>query len=208
MSLPVGVPAAAPAQPKRGLPGCLIALLVFGGIMAAFMAVCVAFFLAKGGSIRSQPLHINQDSMCPTLCADEYVLTDSNAYLFQPPQRGSLILFEHGTSAGLWVRRVIGVAGDTVSSDDGGNVSVNGERVIIPPPCGSPLPRNQDPGVRMYFDPVVVPAGHVFVISDKLWAMADSRVEKFGTVKLEDVHGKPTMIYISPFKGRFGCLLR
>jgi signal peptidase I len=208
MSIPVGVPAATLAQPKRGLPGCLIALLVFGGIMAVFVMVCVGFFLAKGGSLRSQPLHINQDSMCPTLCADEYVLTDSNAYLFQSPQRGSLILFKHGTSAGLWVRRVIGVAGDTVSSDHDGIVFVNGERLVIPPPCGSAVPRNNDTGARMRFDAVVVPAGQVFVFSDKLWAAADSREEKFGTVKLEDVHGKPTMIYISPFKGRFGCLLR
>jgi signal peptidase I len=185
----------------------LIALIALGGILFVLVIACVVFLISKGGTLRSQPLHINQDSMCPTLCANEYVLTDMNAYLIAPPQRGALILFRHGTSPGLWMRRVIGVAGDTVSSEKDGKVFVNGEPLVIPPPCGSAVSRSKDSGARIRFDPVVVPAGEVFVINDKLWDASDSRLVKFGTVKLEDVRGKPTLIYISPFNGRFGCLL-
>jgi hypothetical protein len=64
-----------------------------------------------------------------------------------------------------------------------------------------------EPGIFVGIRETVVPAGELFVVGENINSN-DSRIESFGPVKYEDVQGKPEMIYVSPGKGRFGCILR
>jgi signal peptidase I len=208
MSLPVGLPSAAPAPTKRGFPGCLIALIVFGAIMMVLVIAFVAFFVSKGGKLRGQQsVWMVSDTMCPTICDRESVTIDPNAYVFQEPRRGSLILFYRPFDKKQDIRRIVGLPGDTVASDENGNVLVNGEIVNFPEVCGSPV-RGTTHGKKNSFESVVVPPGQFFVLGDNLEISYDSRSAGYGAVTKDAITGQPQLIYMSPGKGRFGCMLR
>ena len=55
--------------------------------------------------------------MCPAVCSDERVLAGMDAFHRRDPQRGEVILFERDEDPTKFIKRVIGVAGDTVGAD-------------------------------------------------------------------------------------------
>src|SRR5579883_3582778 len=68
-----------------------------------------------------QNYYVNGPSMRPTLHTNEYILVDKAQYLFSKPQRGDIIVFEYPLDTSVdYVKRVIGVPGDTVEVDADG----------------------------------------------------------------------------------------
>ena len=118
------------------------------------------------------------------------------AYLFHPPQRGDIIVFDPPLSARSdrpFVKRVIGLPGDTVVTRDG-KIFVNGQVLdepYIPDPAGLSFRFGSNGG-----NEVVVPAGSLFVLGDNRNNSQDSRY--FGTVALDRVIGKAVVSYWPP----------
>lgn len=211
MSISSPIPSVA-TRPKRPMPAILWVLIIVGAVGGAtfvvLMVIGLVFMISKGGSVESiRGFKIESNSMCPTICQGEHIVADMNAYVVEPPQRGSLILFHHGEEKYLFTKRVVGLPGDKITVDDAGKVSVNGRPVTAPRVCGSPKMPETEPGIFVGIRETVVPAGELFVVGENINSN-DSRIESFGPVKYEDVQGKPEMIYVSPGKGRFGCILR
>ena len=210
MQTPTQTPApVTPSERRHRTPPVLQALLLFG---AAIFILAVGFGVVVlnklGGMNFNRAYVIAADSMCPTLCKGERVLADSNAYLSAPVQRGDVILLLY-ENHDLLVKRVVGVAGDTVSSAEKGDVLVNGQPLPVPPPpCGSPIMGSAIGDYHPNFDTVVVPPGEFFVIGDNMTNSNDSRAPGFGQVKRQDIVGKPVMIYWSPGSDRFGCKIQ
>ena len=172
-------------------------------ILALFMFLALQFSL--------QNFRVEGVSMFPTLEAGQYVLVnklvyahfpdspfsraipfvksgpDGGAYLFHPPNRGDVIVFvAPPDTARDFVKRVIGVPGDTVRIVNG-DVFVNGERLE------EPYLRRKD---SYSMAPRVVPEGSFFVLGDNRAASDDSR--KWGFVPAENIIGMAWLSYWPP----------
>jgi signal peptidase I len=162
---------------------------------------------------------ISSNSMCPTFCTGDRVISDSHAFQSSPPQRGDLIVFLFRPGV-VYTKRVIGIAGDVVAHGPDGTILVNGAEFNPPAGCGesqSAAPSNAPSNapidgskleIRSDFVSTVVPANSFFVIGDNLNSSFDSRVPGFGPVTTATVLGKPIFIYWSPVKARRGCQLQ
>jgi signal peptidase I len=140
-------------------------------LLVVAMAIAVCTFLVV-------PMRVASTSMEPTLRPGDHVLVDKRAYRHGLPGRGDLVVFD-GTRS-LVVKRVVAVAGDSVGIEDGVLV-VNGRPV--PEPA---VDRRSVDG--MYYGPVRVPDGTVFLLGDNRRHSVDSRT--FGPVPVEKVTGR------------------
>lgn len=142
--------------------------------------------------------------------------TDLHLPSLAEPKREGIVVFESPIEPGLnLVKRVIGVAGDTLAME-GGTLVRNGERQLEPyvqhtNPGGNAadpgmawqlshlVPGSVDPAryrpTRDDWGPIVVPAGHLFMMGDNRDASFDSRY--YGFVRRALVKGKPLFIYYS-----------
>lgn len=110
-------------------------------------------------------------------------------YLFHPPERGDIIVFEPPvTSEKPYIKRVIGVPGDTVEIKTDGYVYINGERLEEPYIQG-PITEC----TTSVCNPVTVEDGHVYVLGDNRRNSSDSRI--FGVVDVDDIIGKAWLTY-------------
>ena len=169
--------------------GCLLEL-VETLILTILIFVGIQTFVA-------QPYKVQQGSMETTLMPDQYVLVDKLSPRWHPYQRGDIIVFEPppSWSEGLnvpFIKRVIGVAGDTVSLKDG-KVYVNGVALVEPYIFKGPTgPQTSEPapgGASQW----LIPDGELFVMGDHRQDSADSR--NFGPIQVSKVIGRAWLRY-------------
>ena len=144
---------------------------------ASVGVVLVALWTASvAGLLPVQVVRIDSGSMASTVEGGDLVLLDRG-----DPQasRHDVVAVPHPRTGELLVKRVTAVGGDTVALEDG-VVVVNGEPVCEP--WSDPV---RIDGV--FFGPVPVPAGEVFLLSDDRRLTVDSRT--FGTVAAADLAG-------------------
>jgi len=125
--------------------------------------------------------------MAPTIAPEERIQVDLSAYRTSTPQRWDIIVFnppKYSVDAptddlGVWVFRVVGIPGDTISLDNG-TIFVNGEQASPPATESKILYRMMDftdraepPRKAIY--PLNVPAGKFFVCGDNASSANDSR---------------------------------
>jgi signal peptidase I len=123
-------------------------------------------------------------SMQPGLYSDEYVLVNKLAYLFHAPERGDVVIFHYPLDTNRdFIKRVIGVPGDTVTTDST-NVWVNG--VLLKEPYISE-PFNSEAGTWK------LKTDQYFVLGDNRPASDDSRV--WGVVPKNYIIGKAVIVY-------------
>ena len=109
---------------------------------------------------------------------------DKFMFPFHPPRRGEVVIFRFpGDESRDFVKRVIGVPGDTVEIHQG-EVSVNGEKL------DEPYITHRD---RRDMDSLEVPPESYFVLGDNRRASNDSR--DWGTVPEDDFIGRAWVSY-------------
>ncbi|WP_037607582.1 signal peptidase I [Streptacidiphilus rugosus] len=155
--------------------------------LALLLAVCVLGIVLLNRFV-AQPFTIPSGSMENTLAVGDRVLVNKLSYDFGgAPQRGDVVVFDgrgsfidtetqdtRDASGDDFVKRVIGVAGDTVKCCDAhGRITVDG----VPLDEGSYLYPGAKPSAFPFV--VVVPAGKLFVLGDNRAVSADSR-DHFG----------------------------
>jgi signal peptidase I len=179
-------------QPVSRRPlGCLIE------IAETLVLTLVIFWLIQ--TFVAQPYRVEQDSMRNTLMPDQYVLVDKLTPNFDSYSRGDIVVFhpvrreescdEEATAADAvpFIKRVIGVPGDTVGIDDGA-VFVNGVEIEEPYVLGT---TSVPDGAQQW----VVPAGRLFVMGDNRNNSTDSRSQNVGQVCARDVIGRAWLRY-------------
>jgi signal peptidase I len=118
-------------------------------------------------------------SMEPHIHSGEYVLINTFEYRLGPPHRGEVVAFRHeGDARQIFIKRVVGVAGDRVRIDRG-RVYLNGVE-LNEPYVGSPDQRS--------FAETTVPPDSVYVLGDNRADSEDSRV--FGAVADDRLIGR------------------
>jgi signal peptidase I len=126
-----------------------------------------------------------------------------DAFNRRAPARGEVILFDKDETNTKFLKRVIGVAGDTVALGPSNTILVNKTPITLPPPCGEHNKYDRLAPEGAPFETVKVPEGSLFVIGDNLDNSYDSR--HFGLLKLDRVRGKALLICWSSNKSRIGC---
>lgn len=184
------------------------ASVILGACASAFIGF-EFFYLHPYWTFRA--FRVASESMCPTICKGEQIFVQTKPETPYMPQRGDVIGMQLGNERNMWLKRVIGVAGDTVASGPGNTILVNGQPWRVPPVCGKPRTLS-GPSVANEnlpaFALVVVPKGFYFVIGDNLGNSFDSRFKEVGLLPLSHVRGKAGLIYWSPEKSRIGCIVR
>jgi signal peptidase I len=168
--------------------GCLIELV------ETLVLTLVIFFVIT--NFIAQPFRVQMSSMEHTFEPDQYVLIDRLSHLWSPYQRGQVVVFRPPESAGEqgdpFIKRVIGVAGDTIDLRDG-QVFVNGtaldEPYLFRNDAGEVEPTEAN-GSSAHW---VVPDGELFVMGDHRQVSVDSRV--FGFVPVSSVIGRAVLRY-------------
>lgn len=168
-------------------------------VAAVVVTLLVKAFLA-------QAFYIPSASMEPQLRERDRVLVSRTAYRLHDPRRGDIVVFPSPAvpaederlglrlvhdvleSVGLrdpgdreLIKRVIGLPGETIEGRSG-VVLVDGRRLVEP--YLAPDIATGD------FGPVVVPAGHVFVMGDNRPNSHDSRFPDIGAIEVDTIVGR------------------
>jgi signal peptidase I len=128
----------------------------------------------------AEPIGVPSGSMLPTLRPGDSVIVNKLAYRTGEPRRRDLVVIHRPGSGELMLKRIVGLGGDRVGIEDG-VLHVNGHAVRE-----SFLDHRLVDSV--YFGPVRVPAGDVFVMGDQRSNSVDSRT--FGPVGRSRILGR------------------
>ena len=146
-------------------------------IKIIFVAVIVAGII---NVFCFQLVRIEQTSMHPTLEDNYTVFLFKSAYLFSQPKSGDIIIFQSQTNSQTnYVKRVIGLPGDTIEIADG-KVYRNGVELIEP--------YIAEPTLGSY--KITVPEGRYFVMGDNRNYSMDSRSSSIGCITKAQILGK------------------
>lgn len=122
---------------------------------------------------------IQETSMLPTLRHGEYYLVNKYIYHLTSPHRGEIVVLrEIKYASDSYVKRVIGLGGETLMIRHGG-VFINGRPLAESYAAGKTHP---DLG------PMVIEKDHYFVMGDNRSESYDSR--DFGAVSIKQIDGK------------------
>jgi signal peptidase I len=178
-----------PPVDRRSTFGCLFE------IVETLVLTLVIFFVIQ--NFVAQPYQVQQMSMERTLEPGQYVLVDKLTPHWDSYRRGDVIVFNPPESwtpdPTPFIKRVIGLPGDTVQVKDDGNVYVNGvnldEHYLFVNDAGRQEPTVVSPDQGTW----VVPPGDLFVMGDHRQKSADSRV--FGPISVSNVIGRAFLRY-------------
>jgi signal peptidase I len=159
---------------------------VFGSLVEVVVIVAAAFVLALLiQQFIVKPFYIPSESMENTLVKGDRVLVSRFTYRFGQPHRGDIVVFHPPSDQTQdYIKRVVGVAGDTVAVRDG-RLYING---VV-----QDEPYVKEPRMVVDFDQKTVPQGSIFVMGDNRNNSGDSRV--FGPVKVNEVVGEAFLVY-------------
>ena len=141
------------------------------------------FLLAR---VFVQNYQVDGPSMTPTLLNSQYILVNKADYYLHTPQRGDVIVFRYPRDPSRdFVKRVIGIPGDTVRITNSGIVSVDGVRLSEP----------YTNDLTNYYGPEswTLKTGQYFVLGDNRGDSSDSR--DWGPVPRTDIIGKAEFVY-------------
>lgn len=132
---------------------------------------------------------VPSESMEPTIMTGECLFSNRLAYSFSTPKRGDIIVFDdYEDKETLLIKRVIGIAGDTIELFDG-NVYINGCQLME-----WQYAHGDSQRLRNDKTSFVVPEGCLFVMGDNREHSKDSRAWN-GFVSVNDVRGKAMFKY-------------
>lgn len=155
-------------------------------LLAAILAGAVNSFLIVNAEVPT-------GSMENTIMAGDRILALRTSYWFGEPERGDITVFRYPddpTGNTLYVKRIIGLPGDTVQVEDG-EVFVNGETL------------EEDYIAEITdgdFGPYTVPEGCYFMMGDNRNHSVDSRFWEDKFVEKDEILGKVVLRYYKGFK--------
>lgn len=147
----------------------------------------------------AQRTDVNGTSMVPTLEDGDQLIADKITYRFRDPERFDIIIFPYQYAENTYfIKRVIGLPGETVRIDEQGNIYINGE--ILSENYGY----EQMEYAGLAAEEIQLGEDEYFVLGDNRNVSEDSRYPDVGNIKRGDIIGR-AWLRIYPFS-KFGLL--
>lgn len=148
-----------------------------------------------------QRTKVEGESMEATLYEGDNLIVDKITYRFRDPERFDIIVFPFRYEKNkFYIKRIIGLPGETVQIDSRGNIYIDGE--ILEENYGKEVIRPDHIGIAG--EPIQLGEDEYFVMGDNRNNSSDSRIEIVGNIKREDLVGR-VVLRIWPLS-RFGTL--
>ncbi len=154
-------------------------------LVAAAIFLVIYMFLFR-------PFQVNGESMFPNFKDKEYVLTNLITLRFNKPVLGDVVVFKAPPDPDKdFIKRVIGVAGDTIMIKDG-DVYLNGNRLDQASFLADEV-KTYGGSFLKDGDTVTVPQNEYFVMGDNRPYSSDSR--EWGFVPASNIIGESMLVY-------------
>ncbi|SDB10391.1 signal peptidase I [Pseudobutyrivibrio sp. YE44] len=142
---------------------------------------------------------VSGSSMEDTLSDGDNLIVDKISYRIHDPERFDVVVFPYKYEENTYyIKRVIGLPGETVRIDASGNIYVNDE--LLPEEYGTEVIRNA--GIAS--TEIYLGEDEFFVLGDNRNNSTDSRFEAVGNIKGDDIVGK-AWVRVYPFS-KFGLV--
>lgn len=155
-----------PIVEKEEMPRSLLrAALDYLGELIRVVVISLAIILPVRYFL-VQPFYVKGASMEPSFYDREYLVIDELSYRLRDPERGEIIVFRYPNDPRqFFIKRVIGLPGETVQFDNGKIIIKNAEH-----PKGFALQ-------EQYLDPALLTTGgqEVALGRDKYYLLGDNR---------------------------------
>lgn len=140
-----------------------------------------------------QRTRVDGSSMENTLTNGDNLIVDKISYRFHEPERFDIIVFPYQYKEDTYfIKRIIGMPGETVQITDKGEILINGEELVES--YGREVIK--DPGLAS--DPITLGEDEYFVMGDNRNYSKDSRFPDVGNIRRADIIGK-AWLRIYPF---------
>lgn len=134
-----------------------------------------------------QRTEVDGASMETTLSDGDNLIVDKITYRFRDPERFDIIVFPFQYEANTYyIKRIIGMPGETVQIDELGNIYINGE--ILQESYGKEVIAPENVGIAA--SPIVLGEDEYFVMGDNRNNSSDSRTEMVGNIHRDDIIGR------------------
>ncbi len=148
-----------------------------------------------------QRTEVQGASMETTLYNGDNLIVDKISYRFTDPKRFDIIVFPFQYQENtFYIKRIIGLPGETVQIDEEGNIYINGE--LLQESYGKEIIKPENIGIAK--EPVTLGEDEYFVLGDNRNNSTDSRAEVVGNIHRDDIIGR-AWLRILPFS-EFGIL--
>lgn len=149
------------------------------------LVVCVLTFLVI--TFVGQRTVVEGESMLPTLNDNDNLIVDKLTYRFSDPERYDIIVFpfRYGENVN-YIKRIIGLPGETVQIDLEGNIYINGE--LLEENYGREIISPDHVGIAI--EPIVLGEDEYFVLGDNRNNSSDSRIPEVGNIKRDQIIGR------------------
>ncbi len=160
------------------------------------VVLCVAYLIVTYIGQRTQ---VSGSSMESTLSDADHLIVDKITYRFQDPERFDIIVFPFQyDKETYYIKRIIGMPGETVRIDVEGNIYIDGE--LLEEEYGREIIQN--PGRAT--EAILLGEDEYFVLGDNRNNSSDSRDPSVGNIHRNDIIGR-AFIRIWPLS-KFGVL--
>ena len=132
-----------------------------------------------------QRTQVQGSSMEPKLSNEDNLIVDKISYRFHDPERFDIVVFPFRYEENIfYIKRVIGLPGETIRIDEKGNILINGE--ILEESYSKEV--IQSPG-RAY-EEIVLADDEYFLMGDNRNNSTDSRDPSVGNVRRDEIVGR------------------
>lgn len=156
---------------------------LFGMVLYIAFVILVVWFII---TFVGQRTEVSGSSMYDTLEDGDNLWINKLAYRFHDPERFDIVVFPYQDSSVYYIKRIIGLPGETVRIEEDGTIYINNE----------PLEENYgyetiSPSMIGRADEdIVLGENEYFVMGDNRNDSKDSRFEEVGNIKRDELEGK------------------
>lgn len=182
-------------EKKKTSPRSLMKEILYNSLFLLFVLI-VTLLLVKYVAQRTT---VSGSSMEPMIHDGDSLIVDKITYQFSDPERFDIIVFPFEYQQDTYyIKRIIGLPGESVRIDEDGNIYINGE--ILVENYGAEVIK--DPGNA--YNEVILREDQYFVLGDNRNNSSDSRNPAVGLIHRDRIVGR-AWLRIFPFDS-FGLI--